>query len=67
MEIIFNSGIILNVADMLFSPEIVPADTEKLLFNGGKLCLNYLFWKSTDFGFKVLKPPFILLTRLRIL
>ena len=42
-EITFNSRIILNVADILFSPKIVPADTEKLLFNRGKLHLNYLF------------------------
>jgi len=67
LEIIFNSGIILNVANILFSFEILPTDMEKLLFNGGKLCLNYSFWKSTNFGFKVLKLPFISLTRSRIL
>ena len=43
LEIIFNSKIILNVINVLFSPKIVPADIEKLLFNGGKLCLNYSF------------------------
>ena len=42
-EIIFDSRIILNVADILFSLKIVPIDIEKLLFNGGKLCLNYSF------------------------
>ena len=66
LEIIFNSRIILNIADVLFSFKILPTDTEKLLFNRGKLRLNYSFWKSTNFRFKVLKPPFILLTRLRI-
>ncbi|XTI94256.1 hypothetical protein V2W45_1473473 [Cenococcum geophilum] len=34
LEITFNSGIILNIADVLFSPKIIPTDTEKLLFNG---------------------------------
>ena len=43
LEIIFDSGIILNITDVLFSPKIVPVDMEKLLFNGGKLYLNYLF------------------------
>ena len=43
LKITFNSGIILNIADVLFSPKIVPADIEKLLFNRGKLCSNYLF------------------------
>jgi len=43
LEIIFDSGIILNIANILFSFKIVPADIEKLLFNRGKLCLNYLF------------------------
>ena len=66
LEITFDSRIILNVADVLFSPKIVPTDTEKLLFNRGKLYLNYSFWKSTNFKFKVLKPPFISLTRSRI-
>ena len=42
-EITFDSGIILNVADVLFSSKIVPIDTEKLLFNGGKLYSNYSF------------------------
>jgi hypothetical protein len=67
LEITFNSRIILNIADVLFSPKIIPIDIEKLLFNRGKLCLNYSFWKSTDFGFKVLKLPFISLTKSRIL
>jgi len=35
LEITFDSGIILNIADILFSPKIVPADIEKLLFNRG--------------------------------
>ena len=43
LEIIFDNRIILNVANILFSPKIVPADIEKLLFNRGKLHLNYLF------------------------
>ena len=43
LEITFDSRIILNVADILFFPKIVPIDTEKLLFNGGKLYLNYSF------------------------
>lgn len=65
-EITFDSGIILNVADILFSPEIVPANTEKLLFNGGTLRSTYSFWKSADFELKVLEPPFISLTKSRI-
>jgi len=67
LEITFDNGIILNVANILFSFEIVPIDTKKLLFNRGKLYSNYSFWKSIDFGFKVLKPSFISLIRLRIL
>ena len=43
LEIIFNSKIILNVANILFSLKIVSIDTEKLLFNRGKLYLNYSF------------------------
>ena len=43
LEIIFDSRIILNITNVLFSPKIVPIDIEKLLFNGGKLYLNYLF------------------------
>jgi hypothetical protein len=43
LEITFDSGIILNVADILFSPKIVPIDIEKLLFNRGKLYSNYSF------------------------
>ncbi|XTI87664.1 hypothetical protein V2W45_1239992, partial [Cenococcum geophilum] len=43
LEITFNSGIILNVANVLFSPKILPINIEKLLFNRGKLCSNYLF------------------------
>jgi hypothetical protein len=43
LEITFNSRIILNVANILFSPKIVPIDIEKLLFNRGKLRLNYSF------------------------
>ena len=43
LEIIFNSRIILNVADVLFFPKIVPINIKKLLFNRGKLCSNYLF------------------------
>ena len=43
LEIIFNSRIILNIANILFSPEIVPTDTKKLLFTRGKLRSNYLF------------------------
>jgi hypothetical protein len=66
LDIIFNNKIILNIADILFFSKIVPADTEKLLFNRGKLHLNYLFWKSTNFRFKVLELLFILLTRSRI-
>ena len=67
LEITFNSGIILNVANVLFFFKIIPTNTKKLLFNGGKLRSNYSFQKSTNFKFKVLKPPFILLTRSRIL
>lgn len=65
-EITFDSGIILNVADILFSPEIVPTNTQKLLFNGGTLHSTYSFWKSADFELKVLEPPFISLTKSRI-
>jgi len=43
LEIIFDSGIILNIANVLFFPKIVPIDIEKLLFNRGKLYSNYSF------------------------
>jgi len=43
LEITFNNRIILNITDVLFSPKILPIDIEKLLFNKGKLCLNYSF------------------------
>jgi len=65
-EITFDSGIILNVADILFCPEIVPANTQKLLFDGGTLRSTYSFWKSADFALKVLEPPFISLTKSKI-
>lgn len=66
MEITFDSGIILNVADILFCPEIIPANTQKLLFDGGALRSTYSFWKSADFALKVLEPPFISLTKSKI-
>jgi hypothetical protein len=62
-EITFHSGIILNVADVLFSPEIVPANTQKLMFDRGTLRSTYSFWKSADFALRVLEPPFISLTK----
>jgi hypothetical protein len=65
-EITFDSGIILNVADILFSPEIVPVNTEKLIFNKGTVCSTYSYWKSTDFELKVLELPFISLTKSKI-
>ena len=43
LEITFDSEIILNVANKFFFFKIVPINIKKLLFNGGKLYLNYLF------------------------
>lgn len=57
---------ILNVADVLFSPKIVPANTQKLLFDEGTLRSTYPFWKSADFALRVLEPPFISLTKSKI-
>ncbi|KAF2685030.1 hypothetical protein K458DRAFT_387922 [Lentithecium fluviatile CBS 122367] len=65
-EITFDSGVVLNVADILFSPEIVPANTQKLLFDGGTLRSTYSFWKSADSALRVLEPPFISLTKSNI-
>jgi hypothetical protein len=41
-EITFNSEIILNVANILFSLKIVSVNIEKLLFNEGTLSSTYL-------------------------
>lgn len=65
-EITLDSGIISNVADILFSPEIIPANTEKLQFNGGTLRSTYSFWKIVGFELQLLEPPFISLTKSRI-
>ena len=42
-EIMFNSGITLNIADILYCPELIPVDTQKLLYKGGKLYSTYSF------------------------
>jgi hypothetical protein len=64
-EITFDSGIILNIADIMFSPEIIPANTEKRLFNRGTLRSTYSFWRSDDFALNVQEPPFISLAKLK--
>ena len=64
-KITFNSGIILNISDIIFSPEIVPIKIEKLLFSRGIFYSTYLFQRCLNLGLRVLEPPFILLTKLR--
>ena len=65
-EIMFDSGITLNIADILYCPELIPVDVQKLLCNGGELCSTYSPWRDADCGLKVLKQSSLVLTKSRI-
>lgn len=64
-EITFDSGIVLNIADIIFCPEIVPAKREKLISEKGIFYSTYSFWKDSKSEIKVLEPPLIWLTKSR--
>ena len=64
-KINFNSGIILNITNILFSPEIIPIKIEKLLLSRGILYSTYLFQKCLNLRFRVLELLFISLIKLR--
>lgn len=42
-EILFDSGIILNISDILNCPELIPVNIKQLLYNGDKLSSTYSF------------------------
>jgi len=65
-EIMFDSGITLNIADILYCPELIPVNVEKLLCDGGKLCSTYLLWRDVDCGLKAPEPSSLVLTKSRI-
>ena len=64
-EIIFDSGIVLNIADIILCPEIMLAKREALISGKGTFYSAYSFWKNSELGIKVLEPPFIWLTKSR--
>ena len=65
-EIIFEGGIILNVADILDCPELIPVDIQKLLYDGDIFRSTYSFWKDIDSAPRVIERPFLTLTKSRI-
>jgi hypothetical protein len=65
-EIIFDNGIILNIADILNCPELIPVDIQQLLYDGHKLGSTYSFWKDVDNAPKLIEPPSLVLTKSRI-
>lgn len=42
-EILFDSGIILNISNILNCPELMLVDIKQLLYDGDKLCSTYSF------------------------
>lgn len=64
-EITLDSGIVLNIADIIFCPEIMPAKREMLISEKGIFYATYSFWKDSESGIKVLEPPLIWLTKSR--
>ncbi|KAH8726660.1 hypothetical protein GQ44DRAFT_725858 [Phaeosphaeriaceae sp. PMI808] len=65
-EILFDSGIILNISDILACPELIPADIQQLLYDGDRLGSTYSFWKGVDDAPRRLESPSLTLTKSRI-
>jgi hypothetical protein len=65
-EIIFDDGVILNIADILNCPEVIPVDVQRLLYDGDELGSTYSFWKDVDNAPKLIEPPSLVLTKSRI-
>ena len=62
-NILFNSGIILNIRDILNCLELILVDIQQLLYNGNKLGLTYLFQGDVNNAPRCLKPPSLALTK----
>lgn len=65
-EILFDSGIILNISDILNCPELIPVDIQQLLYDGDRLGSTYSFWKDVDDAPRRLESPSLTLTKSRI-
>lgn len=65
-HILFDSGIILNIGDILNCPELIPVDIQQILYDGNKLGSTYSFWRDVDDAPRRLEPPFLALTKSRI-
>ena len=65
-EILFDSGIILNISDILNCPELIPVDIKQLLYDGDKLGSTYSFWRDVGGAPRRLEPPSLILTQSRI-
>lgn len=65
-EILFDSGIILNIANILNCPELIPVDIHQLLYDGDKFGATYSFWRGVDDTPRRLEPPSLGLTESRI-
>lgn len=65
-EILFDSGIILNISDILNCPELIPVDIKQLLYDGDKLSSTYSFWRDVDGAPRRLESASLTLTKSRI-
>ena len=50
LDVSFENGITLNIFDILSNPEVVPVDSERLLFDNGQFSSSYSFWKDSRFS-----------------
>jgi hypothetical protein len=65
-EILFDSGIILNISDILDCPELIPVDIKQLLYDRDRLGSTYSFWGDVDGALRRLEPASLTLTKSRI-
>ncbi len=65
-EILFDSGIILNISDILDCPELILVDIKQLLYDRDRLGLTYSFWGDVDGALRRLEPASLILTKSRI-
>ena len=56
-EVVFNSGLVLNVANVYSDPEVIPVRLDKVFsYRHKRLRTAYLYWQDSEPILRILKP-----------